>query len=193
MSSDSTTLCPARASSPRRRSSRRAPGCGRRRRLEHAPLRVDDLLPIADLAVQPILVGALDAGLADVRRAGVVAAVDALEIRRADAADVADRVRARLAERIVARQRFLDVDAGEQVPAHGERRRLLLGEVAELHALETAVRADEIAERVWCSDGSTRPSSSSERSVRSRLSICSPIATSSQFGRFSAITRPLRS
>ena len=115
-------------------------------RLEHAALRVDDLLPVADLAVQPVLVGALDAGLADVRRAGVVAAVDALEIRRADAADVADGVRRHFAERIVARQRFLDVDAREQVPAHGERCRLLLGEVAQLDALETAVRADEIAE-----------------------------------------------
>ena len=32
------------------------------------------------------------------------------------------------------------------MPAHGERRRLLLGEVAQLDALEAAVRADEIAE-----------------------------------------------
>ena len=41
------------------------------------------------------------------------------------------------------------------MPAHGERRRLLLGEVAELHALEAAVRADEIAQRSCARDGST--------------------------------------
>ena len=149
MSSDSTTFAPGTgvfASTPLESASawmRPSPAASSRR---HAALRVHDLLPVADLAVQPLLVGALDTGLADVRRAGVVAAVDALEICRADAADVADRVRGHFAERIVARQGLLDVDAREQVPAHGERRGLLLGEVAQLHALETAMRANEIAE-----------------------------------------------
>ena len=76
--------------------------------------------------------------------------------------------------------------------AHGERRRLLLGEVAELHALETAVRANEVAQRIvlgWVDEA--EPLERDQR--RSRFSISSAIATSSQFGRFSAITRPLRS
>ncbi len=115
---------------------------------QHAPLRVHDLVAITDVAVQRALVRALDAALADVRRRGVVAAVDPLEILEADAADVADRVRARLAERIVARERLLDVDAREAMAAHGERRGLLLGEVAELHALEAAMRAHEVAQRL---------------------------------------------
>ena len=65
-------------------------------------LCVDDLVAITDVAVERVLVRAFDARLADVRGRGVVAAVDALQILEADAADVADRVRARLAERIVA-------------------------------------------------------------------------------------------
>ena len=98
--------------------------------------------------MQPILVGTLDARLADVRRAGVVAAVDTLEIGLADARNVADRVRGRVAERVIARQRLLDVHTREQMPPHGERRGLLLGEVAELHTLEAAVRSNELAEVV---------------------------------------------
>ena len=116
--------------------------------VDDAPLCVHHELPIAHLAVQPVFVRAFDAGFTDVRRAGVVAALDAFEIGGADAADVADGVRAQLAERIVARQRDLNVHAGEQVSAHGKGGGLLFREVAQLHAFEPAVRANQIAERV---------------------------------------------
>ena len=105
-------------------------------------------MAITHVPVQRAFVRAFDAALADVRGRGVIAAVDPLEILEADAADVADRVRARLAERIVARERLLDVDAREAMPAHGERCGLLLGEVAELHTLEAAMGAHEVAQRL---------------------------------------------
>src|SRR5690606_27214838 len=68
--------------------------------VEHAAARIAYLLAPPDLTVQDVLVGALEAGLADLRAARVLGAVDALEIGRADAADVADRVRGRLAVRV---------------------------------------------------------------------------------------------
>src|SRR5437762_14022802 len=105
-------------------------------------------MPEPDVAVQLAFVGALDPGLADVRRRGVVAAIDPLEIRETDAAHVADCLRGRLGERIVPRERLLDVDARETMAPDRERRGLLLGEVAELHALEAAVRAHEVAQRL---------------------------------------------
>src|SRR5690606_2292290 len=91
---------------------------------QHASLRVHDLLAVTDRAVQPLLVRALDAALADLRGPRIVAPVDPLEIRLADAADVADRVRDGGAVRVEADQRLLDVDAGEMVPAHREARSL---------------------------------------------------------------------
>jgi hypothetical protein len=55
-----------------------------------AMIGVDLDLLVARLAVKAILVEALDAGLADVRRAGVVALVESREIVLVDAPDRAD-------------------------------------------------------------------------------------------------------
>ena len=127
---------------------RAAVRAGRRRVEQHASLRVHHLLAVANAPVQDALVRALDARLADVLRPSVLAALDALEILRADAADVADRVRACLSERIRARQHLLNVDAGEVMAAHREARSLLLVEAADLHALEAAMAAHECDELV---------------------------------------------
>ncbi len=116
---------------------------------QDAPLCVDELLAIADRAVQHLLVAALDAALADLRGRGVIAAVDALEVRAADLADVTHRVRRDLAERVVAHQAFLDVYPREAVPAHGEAGGLTLAQVVvQRNALEAAVRAHELRQLV---------------------------------------------
>ena len=91
-----------------------------------------DLLE-AGRAVQLGFVALLDAELADVLGAAVVGLVfrlvDLLFLGLVDAADVADQVAADLAERVVAEQPRLDVDAGEAEALGGEARHFLVGQL----------------------------------------------------------------
>ena len=81
---------------------------------------------------------------------------------------------------------------GEAMPAHGEDCGLLLGEVAELHPLEAAMRAHEVAQRFVLAL-IDEPERLELLQRRVETPISSAIATSSQLGRLSAITTPLRS
>ncbi len=122
-------------------------------RLEHAHrsvVRVHLDLLVARLAVQLVFVEALDAGLACVRRARVIALVQAREIVLVDAADVADDMRELLAERIRAREVRHDVDARECPSVDREARDFLFRELqTQRNAL---VRALAAAERVEARD-----------------------------------------
>ena len=60
--------------------------------LDQPALRVDEQLLVTGVAVQLFLVGALDAELADQRRAGVLRHIDARLVLLADRAHVAERV-----------------------------------------------------------------------------------------------------
>ena len=79
---------------------------------------------VAGLAVQLRLVTFLDAFLADIAGAAIVGGVvGVLDLRRfalADAADVADHMRGHRAQRILAEQARLDVDAGKAEALRGE-------------------------------------------------------------------------
>ena len=95
------------------------------------------------LAVQLRLVGTLDAQLADEAGAGVLGAVDRLQVLIVDGAHVADGMNADLLQRIVARQARMDVDAGELEAVHGEARHLLLVHLKlDRNALVHLVRED---------------------------------------------------
>ena len=82
-----------------------------------------------------LLVALLDAELADVVGAAVVGlrplrpVLDRLLLGLVDAPDVAEHVAADLAQRIVAEQPRLDLDAGEAEALGGEARHLLVGEL----------------------------------------------------------------
>ena len=111
--------------------------------LDAPALRVDQQLLVAGLAVQLVLVGALDAELADQRRAGVVRDVDALLVLLADRGHVAERVHAGAAERVVARQARPDLDAGKVRAIDREAREFLLGQLQpDRHRVEAAPRLD---------------------------------------------------
>ena len=90
-----------------------------------------------------LLVGALDAELADERGAGVGGAIDVLEVLLADRAHVTERVHREVAVRVPARLARLDVDAGKLEAAHGEARHVLVRHAqADRHAVESAARVD---------------------------------------------------
>ncbi len=103
---------------------------------DRAPARRDLDLLDARRAVQLALVALLDADLADVFRPVVdrrIAArfgepLDALEVARRNAPDVADHVRRDLAERIVAEQPGAQLDAREPEAVGGEARDILVGQ-----------------------------------------------------------------
>jgi hypothetical protein len=102
-------------------------------------------------AVQLLLVGALDAELADVVGALVVgelaARVDALHVGVVDAADVADRVRRELPLRIGAEDARLDLEAREAEAVHREARDLLFGQPCpDRQALEVLAFFLQLAE-----------------------------------------------
>ena len=108
---------------------------GRRRagqRAHGAAARVDLHLLDAGGAVQLAFVGQLDADLADVVGAlvvgGLLPLLDPLDVAVVDAADVADHVRGDFAERILAEQPCLDLDAREPVAVDGKARDLVVGE-----------------------------------------------------------------
>ena len=114
---------------------------GARQRADGAAAGVD-LDPLAaGGAVQVLLVGALDAELADVVGALVVGRgalrLDAVHVGLVDAPDVAHRVRGDVAVGVRAEEPRLDLEAREAVAIHGEFRDLLLGEArADGQALE---------------------------------------------------------
>jgi hypothetical protein len=85
--------------------------------------------------MQGVLVALLDAGAADVLRAAIGLLVHHREVVLGDAADVADHVRGRLAERVVPREAGLDVHATELVAVDLVARDLLHRQVrAQRHA-----------------------------------------------------------
>ena len=136
-----------------------------------------DLLE-AGRAVQLALVALLDAELADVLGAAVVGevvvgpvVVHLLLLGLVDAADVADQVAADLAERIVAEQPRLDLDAGEAEALRGEARDLLVGEPgADRQRLEALALVEQALEarrsRGWMSTTSASSSIVASRSRR---------------------------
>ncbi len=128
-------------------------GAGRRarQRAHGAPAGVDFDLLEAGLAVQVALVGRLQPQLADVVGAlvvgGAVPLLDAAEILVVDAADVPQHVRCDRAERILAEQPRLDLDAREPVAVHGKARDLLVGQArAQRQALEVLGFLEQLAE-----------------------------------------------
>ncbi len=126
-------------------------------RTDRPPARADLDLFVAGQAVQLGLVALLDADLADVLGAAVVVGVlarivsdvgltvglarvvDALEVALGDATDVADHVRRRLAQRILAEQPRVHVHAREAEALRREARHFLVGQLAaDRQALEAA-------------------------------------------------------
>ena len=131
------------------------------------------------VAVQLLLVRALDAELADQRRAGVVRNVDARLVLLADRADVAERVHRAAVARVEAREARADLDARQIGPVHGERRKLLLGELQpDRHRVEAAPRIDRLRAGAPTSAGASSPSSARRFSVASRSGVCSRISSS---------------
>src|SRR5207253_6022011 len=102
-------------------------------------------------AVQLGLVGRFDAGLADVVRAAVVGP-DAVffQLRlvlRIDAAEIAERMRADVAEGVLAEKARLDLDALEAKAIGGELRHLLVREpVAQRQVLGVAGLLQQLPE-----------------------------------------------
>ena len=127
---------PARCRPPRLQPSLAAGAVNRGRVEQNAALGVDFLLCVPHLTVQNAFVTALDTRLADLRRSGILAAFDQLEVGSADAAHVAHGMCARIGERVVANESFLDVDSGKSMPAHGKPCGLRLAQVAKRDALE---------------------------------------------------------
>src|SRR6185369_5861739 len=127
-----------------------------RQRAHRAPAGVDlDLLDAGD-AVQLALVGKLDADLADVIRAfvvgGLVPVVDARDVAVVDPADVADDMRGDLAQRVLAEEARLDLDARETVAVDGKARDFVVGEPSPqrqafevLRLLEQLAKAPAVA------------------------------------------------
>ncbi len=111
--------------------------------LDAPALRVHQQLLVSRLAVQLVLVAALDAVLADERRARIVRRIDALLVLLADGADVPERVHGRTDVRVVARQARPDLDALQVRAVDREACEFLLGELQlDRHGLETAARVD---------------------------------------------------
>ena len=126
----------------RRRARKRAhrPACG-----------IDFDFLDAGRAVQLAFVGQLDPDLADVVGALVVRrllpAGDALDIAIVDAAYVAQHMRRHVAERILAEQARLDVDAGETVAVDREARHFLVGQPGtQRQAFEVLGLVEQLAE-----------------------------------------------
>ena len=126
---------------------------GRRRmRLQHAlgaaiGVHLDQL--VTRRAVQHVLVGALDAGAADMGGALVARGIEMLQIVRVDARNVADHVREQPAHRITAIEVGHHVHAGEAPAVHRETVDLVLGEAhLQRHALEAAALLELLVEGV---------------------------------------------
>ncbi len=105
-------------------------GRGALEQSHHATVRIRLHLLEADASEQGVLVVLLHAELADVLRAAVGGAVYALQIRFADATDVADDVPGELAPGINALQARPDLHAGEAILIDGEARGLGRRQVA---------------------------------------------------------------
>ncbi len=118
-------------------------------RFDDPALRVDEHLTQADAAVQLVLVGRLDAELADVVRTGVGRPIEigARLVALRDRADVADCMDCRTAERIPAPQSRADVDAGELLTSDGEAGHFLLVELkTQRYRLEAALAAQQLSD-----------------------------------------------
>src|SRR5207248_2306318 len=122
-----------------------------RQRADAAAGGVDLDLLEAGGAMELGLVGGLDAGLADVIGAAVIRA-DAvfLELRlvlRVDAPEIAEHMRADVAERILAEEARLDLHALEAVAVGGELRHFLVGQpVAQRQVLRIARLLEQLLE-----------------------------------------------
>ncbi len=111
--------------------------------LHDAAARVYQDVLVPNVAVQDRLVTVLERDLADQRRARIVALVDRLEIRGADAADVTERMRDGLTVGIVAREPRANLDTGEAWAIHRESRDFVVQEaLANRDRLEPTVRPD---------------------------------------------------
>src|SRR5690606_32024910 len=116
--------------------------------LDASALRIDEQLLIARAPVQLGFVGAFDAGLARQSRARVLLDVESLLVVFADRADIADRVHAGVAERVVAGQARPDLDAGELVSTRRKPRELFLSQLQLYrHGIEAASRTDIFLDR----------------------------------------------
>ena len=99
------------------------------------------------VAVQLLLVGALDAELADQRRTRVIRNIDARLVLLADCAHIAERVHRAAVARVEAREARADLDPRQIGTVHGERRKLLLGELQPYrHHVEAAPRIDRLTQ-----------------------------------------------
>ena len=117
--------------------------------LHRASRGVDENLAKAVAAMQLVLVGTLDAELADEGRAGVGGAVDVLQILLADGAHVAERVHRQLGVRVPAGLACLDIQARKLEAPHGETRDVLVRHAqADRHAVEPAARVDGALELI---------------------------------------------
>src|SRR5690606_17552602 len=106
---------------------------------QHAPARIGLDFLIAHFAVQFVLVEALDTGLADMVRAGVVSRVEALELLLVDASDVTDRMGEMLLLRIVPHQLRRHLDTGQAELVDRDAGNLLLAQLEQdRHRLERA-------------------------------------------------------
>ena len=85
----------------------------------------EDLLE-SGLAVQLVLVGALDTDFADEAGPGIFGAVNLLQVFFVDGADIAYGMNRNLLQRVVAREPGVDVDAGELPAMHGEQCHLII-------------------------------------------------------------------
>src|SRR5690606_11238809 len=115
--------------------------------LHRAPLRVDEQLLITRASVQFALEGPLDAGLPGQRRARVLLDRQPLLVLFADRADIADRMYARAAVRVIAGEARFDLYPGKLMSPCREARELLLGQLElDRDRIEAAPAADVLLE-----------------------------------------------
>ena len=117
--------------------------------LHRAAERVDENFAVAIAAVQLLLIGALDAELADQRRARVGGAIDVLQIGLADRADVAEGMHRQLPFGVEARLARLDVEPRELEAVHGKACDVFVRHAqAHRDAVKGAARPDRAAQFV---------------------------------------------
>ena len=109
--------------------------------LDATALGIDQQLPHPGMPVQLAFVGALHAGLARQRRAGITGPVEVLFVLLADRGDITDGVNTATAQRIVASQARHDLDAWKLVTTRREPGDLLFRQLQlDGHRVERAPR-----------------------------------------------------